>query len=131
MNLFRKSVFVLIAYFVISPVAASDFDGSNALICATVEARDCVLSLGCFAGEASEVGAPAFMRIDFNEKVIKGPNRSTPIVAMERNENQMLLQGTELGYAWAFAINQLNGHFSASLTNVNGSFLLFGTCTLD
>jgi hypothetical protein len=130
-NMIKHFVVLVIGCFAISPVIASDFDGSNPLICATVEARDCVLSLGCYAGEAKEIGAPAFMRIDFAKKTITGTERTTPIVTMEKNESQLLMQGMEMGYGWAFAINQTDGSFSASLTDINGSFLLFGSCTLD
>ena len=131
MNMNKYLVVLLIGCFAISPAVASEFDGSNPLICATVEARDCVLGMTCFAGEAREVGAPSFIRINFSKKTITGPERATPIVAMEKNEDQLLMQGMELGYGWSFAINQATGDFSASLTNTDGSFLLFGSCTVD
>jgi hypothetical protein len=75
--------------------------------------------------------APSFVRINFAKKTIVGPERTTPIASMEKNENQLLMQGTEIGHGWAFAINQANGDFSASLTNIDGTFLLFGACTTD
>ncbi len=131
MNMIKHSLIVLTACCAASPAFAADFDGSKSLICATVEARDCVLGSGCFGGNARDVGAPGFMRLDFDDKVIKGPERNTPITSMVTSKNQLLMQGTELGYGWAFAINQTNGDFSASLTNIDGTFLLFGACTLD
>jgi len=131
MKIIRNLAVIAMGCFALSPVIASDFDGSKALICATVEARDCVLSLGCVDGEAREIGAPAFMRIDFAKKTITGTERTTPIVFSDASENQLLMQGMELGYGWTFAINQGNGEFSASLTDINGTFLLFGSCTLD
>ena len=111
------------------PVLAGEFDGSLPLICATVEARDCVSGAECFGGTPDEVGAPAFVRIDFEGKMIAGPRRTTPILLMEQGDHQLLLQGTEIGYAWAFALDQTSGRFSASLTNLEGAFLLFGSCT--
>jgi hypothetical protein len=50
---------------------------------------------------------------------------------MEKSENQLLMQGSELGFGWTFAIDQTNGYFSASLTNIDGTFLLFGSCMQD
>jgi hypothetical protein len=130
-NLIKHFIILLIGCCALSPAFASDFDGSKALICATVEARDCVLGSTCYAGHAREIGAPGFMRIDFAGKTIKGPERKTPITSMEKGKNQLMMQGTELGYGWAFAINQSNGDFSASMTNIDGTFLLFGSCTPD
>jgi hypothetical protein len=49
---------------------------------------------------------------------------------MEKSAQQLLLQGAELGYGWDFALEQTTGRFSASLTNLHGAFLLFGSCTL-
>jgi hypothetical protein len=127
-----KNLFVVVLGFLaVSPAIASDFDGSNPLICATVEARDCVLTRRCYTGEAWEVGAPAFMRIDFTKKTITGTERTTGIASMEKTEDQLLLQGVELGFGWTLAINQTNGYFSGSMTNMGGTFLLFGSCAMD
>jgi len=127
-----KNLFVLVLGFLaVSPVLASDFDGTKPLICATVEARDCVLTRRCYTGEAREIGAPAFMRINFDKKTITGTERTTAIAAMEQNEKQLLMQGAELGFGWTLAIDQTNGYFSGSMTNMEGTFLLFGSCTLD
>ncbi len=107
---------------------AADYDGSKNLICATVEARDCELRAECFTGEAKVVGAPAFFRIDFSKQVLSGPERNSPIVSMEQNADSFLLQGAEIGYGWTVGINKESGDFSASMTNFEGSFLLFGYC---
>lgn len=108
---------------------AADFDGSKRLICATVEARDCVPGEQCFGSRPDDFGAPAFLRIDFAHKAIVGPHRTTPILFMEKGERQLLLQGTEIGYAWAIAVDQTSGRFAASLTDLDGAFVLFGSCT--
>ena len=112
------------------PVLADNFDGSKPLICATVEARDCVLGAECFTGHAKKVGAPAFFRIDFDKKVVAGTQRTSPIVSIEKNEQQILLQGSEMEYGWTIALDQTEGDFTASMTNRDGAFLLFGSCTL-
>lgn len=117
------------ACIIATPAFAGDFDGSKRLICATVEARDCVPGEECHGGRPDDIGAPAFLRIDFERKAIVGPKRTTPILLMEKNDRQMLLQGSEIGYAWAIALDQASGRFSASLTNLDGAFVLFGSCT--
>ena len=126
---FKKSLLpMLAACLFAAPVIGDDFDGSRQLICATVEARDCILGEACFGGSSYEVGAPAFLQIDFEQKSIAGPKQTTPILLMEKSDGQLLLQGTELGYGWSFALDQASGRFSASLANIEGVFVLFGSC---
>ncbi|MBW8327732.1 MAG: hypothetical protein K0M48_00775 [Thiobacillus sp.] len=108
---------------------AGDFDGSRPLICAPVEAMDCVSGEGCEKGIPDDVGAPAFMRIDFAKRVIVGPKRSSPINAMEKDAQQILLQGTELGLAWSMALNIENGKMVATFSSRDGAYVLFGSCT--
>ena len=107
----------------------ADYDGSRLLICANVEAADCGPGQACTKGRAEDVGAPVFIRIDFAKKVIVGPRRTTPIVGMEKSPNQMLLQGTELGYAWSIALDTGSGKLAATLVDREGVVVLFGACT--
>jgi len=109
--------------------AAADFDGSKPIICAPVQAMDCEPDGTCDKGTPSDIGAPAFIRVDFEKKVLVGPKRTSPIVSMEKNESQLLLEGTELGYGWSIAVDQKDGKMSAALTNYEGVFVLFGSCT--
>ncbi len=113
----------------LAPAMAVDFDGSKPLICAAVEAIDCASGFECFRGIPDEIGAPAFMRIDFEKKAISGPKRTTAIQLMNKSERQVLLQGSEVGYGWAFALDQGSGKFSASMTDRAGTFVVFGSCT--
>jgi hypothetical protein len=129
MNIVRVVTTLAAACVVATSAFAGDFDGSKGLICATIEVRDCVSGEECFRGLPDDVGAPSFLRIDFERKSIVGPHRTTPILFMEKGERQLLLQGTELGYAWVLALDQTNGRFSASLTDLGGAFVLFGSCT--
>jgi hypothetical protein len=108
---------------------AADFDGSKTIICAPVEAMDCTPGTACQRGIPSDIGAPAFIRIDFGKKVVIGPKRNSPITSIEKNESQVLLQGNELGYGWSIAVDQEGGQMSATLTNRDGAFVLFGSCT--
>lgn len=112
-----------------SAAIAGDFDGSKKLICAPVEAMECSSGIGCDAGIPDDVGAPAFMRIDFARKVIVGPKRTSPIRSVDKDENQILLQGTELGLGWSMAINTADGKMVSTFSNRDGAFVLFGACT--
>jgi hypothetical protein len=127
-NLVHMPLAALILTFGATAIAG-DFDGSRPLICAPVEAMDCVSGEGCEKGIPDDVGAPAFMRIDFARKVIIGPKRSSPISAMEKDPHQILLQGTELGLAWSMAINTENGKMVTTFSSRDGAYVLFGSCT--
>jgi hypothetical protein len=130
MHSYSKTIAISLACLFTAPVFADDFDGSKNLICATVEARDCVLQTECFTGEAKEIGAPAFFRLDFKAKTIIGPARTTPIKSIEPGAEAILLQGFEVGYGLSVGIHKQTGDFSASMTNFEGTFLLFGSCTV-
>jgi hypothetical protein len=108
---------------------AGGFDGSTPLICATVQAMECVAGEDCTRGLASDIGAPVFMRIDFAQKAVIGPQRSSPVRHMEATERQLLLQGTELGFAWSIALDKDTGDMSATLVDRGGVIVLFGACT--
>lgn len=108
---------------------ASDFDGSKLLICAPVEAIACAPGEACTKGRPDDIGAPAFMRIDFAKKVVIGPRRNSPILFMDKTNEQLLLQGTELGFAWTLALDQQDGSMSAALVGRDGAFIMFGSCT--
>lgn len=127
-NIMRVPLAALILTFG-APTMAGDFDGSKPLICAPVEAIDCIAGGGCEQGIPDDVGAPAFMRIDFAKKLIVGPKRSSPIAAMEKNEQQILMQGTELGLAWSMALNTDNGRMVTTFSSRDGAYVLFGSCT--
>jgi hypothetical protein len=110
---------------------AADFDGSRALICAPVVAIDCSPGEPCSTGRPGDVGAPNFMRIDFEKKTIAGPKRTTEILTIQKSVDagQLLMQGHELGYAWTLALHTGDGSMGVTLVNRDGVFVLFGSCT--
>lgn len=122
-------VIAVLTFSTFGTAAAADFDGSKPLICATIDAMDCVPGQDCTKGRAGDMGAPGFLRIDFTNKTIGGPKRTTPILAMDTSGKQILFQGKELEYGWALALDQENGDFSATMVNRDGAFVLFGSCT--
>ena len=118
-----------IAFLGAGPASAGDFDGSKVLICAPVEAIDCAPGETCKKGAPADAGLPAFVRIDIAKMVVIGPKRTTPIVSIEKSEQQILMQGTELGFAWTLALDQDSGEMSGSFVNREEVFVLFGSCT--
>lgn len=108
---------------------AADFDGTRTLLCANMEAMDCVAGEQCLKGLPDEIGAPQFMRLDFARKAVVGPKRESPIRTMEQSEGQLLLQGTEQGYGWTIALNRQSGKTVVTILNRDGAIVVFGACT--
>lgn len=111
------------------PAAGGDFDGSRKLICAPVEALDCAEGVDCVSGAPWELGAPAFIRIDFDAKQVIGARRTTDIRLIDRSESQVLLQGFDEGLAWAIAISSDTGRMYATMAGLGGAIILNGSCT--
>jgi hypothetical protein len=127
-----KLVFMTVAAilaFTLIPGAAADFDGSRLLICANREAAYCGSGQACMMGRPDDIGAPVFLRIDFANSSIIGTNRTTPIVRVEKSSSQLLLQGTELDYAWSLALDTADGNLAATLVDREEVVVLFGACT--
>ena len=108
---------------------AGDFDGSKPLICAPVTALECVRGDDCISGLPEDVGAPAFMRIDFARRAVVGPKLTSPILLLEKTESQLLLQGREADFGWTMALDALTGELTLTLASQNGAYVLFGSCT--
>jgi hypothetical protein len=110
-------------------VFGADFDGSKRLICATVDAHACDPGEACLRGLPDDIGVPRFMRIDFAAKTIAGPKRTTQIRYMDTGADQILMQGTELGYAWTVVLDKMDGAMSITLVSRDDAFTVFGYCT--
>ena len=115
--------------FLTTAALAADFDGSKPLICATVSAMDCMRGDDCATGLPEDVGAPAFMRLDFAKKAVVGPRHTSPILLQEKSETQLLLQGREGSFGWTIALDSNSGEMSVTLVNRSSAYVLFGNCT--
>ena len=123
--------FLLIGLFVtVSPAVAEDvFDGTKPLLCSSIEALDCDPGVSCERGIPEIMGAPQFLRIDFAKKEIEGPKRTTAIRSMEKDNDQIVLQGYEIGLGWTLAIDRVTGTMRITFAGSDASFIIFGACT--
>jgi hypothetical protein len=127
--IFVAAIWVAAIFLNIETVSAGDFDGSKKLLCATTNAMDCVSGAECVKGSPGVIGAPKFLRIDIAQKTVEGPKRTTPITSVDKGQEQIVLQGNELGFGWTIALDQEEGDIVATLVNRDGAFVLFGSCT--
>ena len=113
---------------------AASFDGSEPLICASVEAYDCGSGAGCLKGMAETINAPQFIRLDFEQKLARatrldGEARSAKIESLTRGENKLILQGVQQGLGWSLVITQDSGAMALTAAGDQVVYVIFGACT--
>ncbi len=128
MKLIRQFAIGSLSFLAASAFAA-DFDGSKPLICAPVSAIDCMRGDECLSGLPEDIGAPAFMRLDFTKKTVTGPKSVSPILLQEKTADQLLLQGREGPFGWTMALDAASGDMTLSLMSTKAAYVLFGSCT--
>lgn len=130
MSIFFVTPFVITVLMTAFPVGAEDvFDGTKPLLCASVEAIDCSPGEACEKGLPEIIGAPQFMRVDFEKKVVIGPKRTAEIRLMEKNDDLITLQGYELGMGWTLVIDRTAGKMTVTFAKAESAFVVFGACT--
>ena len=116
------------------PAAAGDFDGSNPLLCAAIQAFQCSAGSNCQQGLAESIDAPQFFRINFADKMISGTResgevRTSAIKTMTQNETELILQGVQGALGWSMAIAAANGKMVLTASGDRVAFTIFGACT--
>ena len=114
--------------------AAGKYDGSAPMLCAVTAVSECTADGKC-ERSAPHAGnnLPTFMRVDVKGKVLRaddGSGRKTEIKASSIVDDQLMLQGIENGKAWNMVIKSDTGRWGGSVVEDDGSFALFGACTL-
>ncbi|NIR32406.1 MAG: hypothetical protein GWN84_24500 [Gammaproteobacteria bacterium] len=125
----------LVASFVSVGASAQAFDGSQPLLCASVDTIGCGPGEGCAANTAEDLNVPRFLRIDFDKGLVRTSRsnteeRMTQIQSVKRDENGLILQGVEGGYGWSMVITQATGKMALSVAGDGAAFVVFGACTL-
>ena len=120
--------------FVSTAVPAGEIDGSRDVVCAIMRVVACLEDGVCFQGQPSTFDLPELLVLDATEKVMRttresGHKESSPIKNIERNGDQLVLQGVENSRGWDIAINTKTGKMSGAGVGAGVSFLVHGTCT--
>lgn len=133
----RKELFVVLTGIFMFPLQAmaADFDGSNSLACAIVEAIACAPGESCKKGWAEDLNLPQFLTVDFEKKLISGdrPNEGgrleAAIMARTTQDGSIILQGAQNGRGWNLTLEERNGRMTVAAAGKDGGFVLFGACT--
>ena len=70
------------------------------------------------------------MRIDFANKTVKTPYRTDllPIQNSASNAEQLIMQGTDLKFAWSAIVNRKTGAMNLAIADRTGAYVIFGQC---
>ena len=117
-----------------APQAASEFDGSKDLLCATLRATDCGRAGACEGGLPDDFNIPAFFAVSFSDNAIRAlqPDQSeldTAIASKTGEDGRLILQGVEGGRGWSAVVVEETGHISVSVAGSDVAFAVFGSCT--
>ncbi|HWN91375.1 MAG TPA: hypothetical protein VNQ15_08185 [Verrucomicrobiae bacterium] len=127
--------FVLACLALASPAsAAGKYDGSAPMLCAVTAMSECEANGQCqrSAPQANN-NLPTFLRVDVKARSVSandGSGRKTEIKASTVVDGHLMLQGIENGKAWNMVIGSETGKWGGSIVEDDGSFAVFGACTL-
>lgn len=123
-----------LALLAIAPAFADDVTGADHLLCTTVRATECYADGGCLSGNPEEWGSPRFVKVDFQEKMLRtteasGEDRSTPMKSIEREGDRIFIQGVQDSRAFSIVLDQDSGTGSTAIVLEGHVLTLFSYCT--
>jgi hypothetical protein len=115
-------------------LAKGPFDGSKPLLCAVTDSDVCVEDGDCVDGDAEDVRAPRFVRLDVNGKKVEildagREGEVTTVDRVVRSDGRLILQGVEGGRGWTLLVSETTGETTLSVSDEGGAFVTFGACT--
>ncbi len=109
---------------------------SSPLICSLIKVVECDMDAGCIGDEPDNMGLPQFVKIDIENKKIMTvkdvpEKRESIIRTLESSNGKMFLQGLDKdkGRAWTIVISENTGEMSATISEEQFGFIVFGRCT--
>lgn len=126
----NKAAVFLSLFLATAAATAGDFDGSRPLVCSPTQVNDCLPGAACAQQTAESAGFGESITLDFAKKEAKGKYRAEPLAirSMDRTDEQLILQGTDLKFAWSAVIFQADGRLTLSIVDRQGAFVFFGQC---
>ena len=117
-----------------STVLAAKYDESVPLLCAVIEVLECEAGAECHGGNADSVNLPPFVKVDVPRKILStteaaAEQRTSPIRHIEQLDGHLILQGGEGQRASSLIIAHGTGKLTATITDDQVGFVIFGACT--
>ena len=102
------------------------------LLCVPIEIVECEAAGKCVNTTAEGVNLPQFIKVNFKEKTLSAAQEggpTTPIKHVEREDGRMIMHGGQNGRGWSVVISEETGKMSATVTEDQVGFVIFGACT--
>jgi hypothetical protein len=112
--------------------AAEDFDGTKPMSCTPQKGHDCLPTANSCNRLKRESKDSIDFGIDVAKKEVKSPFRTTtlPIETVDNNEQSLVLQGTDLQFAWSMVIHRAKGTMTLTVADRKGAYVVFGQCRI-
>jgi hypothetical protein len=114
------------------PLLAAKYDGSVSLVCVPIEIIECVAAGECFNSTAEDVNLPQFIKVDVKAKMLSAAEeggKKAEIKHLEHTNGRMIMHGGQEGRGWTLVISEETGKMSATISEDQAGFIIFGACT--
>ena len=125
--------------------AAAEVDGTQPVLCSTIDIIECEPGGACQRLPHHEIGVPPFFAFDFDKKELtRRPREQNPLVSnfetLMNLENKLVLQGFEReleedgeklrdALGWTASIMKDSGQLVVSASGNEVGLVIFGACT--
>jgi hypothetical protein len=123
---------IAISFAPLRVAVAGQYDGSVPLLCVPIEILECEAGGKCSNSTAEGVNLPQFIKVNFKEKTLSAVHKdgpTAPIKHVEREQGRMIMHGGQHGRGWSVVISEETGKMSATVTEDQVGFVIFGACT--
>ena len=122
----------LFALLFATAVAAEDFDGSKPMECTAIKGHDCLPDKNSCSRIKPEGKKMPVLGIDVAAKQVRAPFRTDllPIGNVTSNEESLVLQGTNLQFAWSAVIKRSTGDMTLTIGDRKGAYVIFAQCAV-
>jgi hypothetical protein len=114
----------------------ADFLGdAEDLLCYGLTATVCTIDgSACETREPWELNLPDFVNVDLGSKLLKSTSasldeRETPIARVERNDGNLILQGSQDERAFSWVMSEATGEGSIMINSFDRGVTVFTVCT--
>jgi len=124
------SISIVLSMSLATAAAAAEFDGSVPLVCTVTQASNCLPKAACTPVKAESSITPVYT-LDFAAKTIHSPFRTkNPLKVQHQttNSDSVVLQGTDLLFAWSAMVDKKTGALTVSIADSTGAYVAFGQC---
>ena len=123
---------VILGVLLATAAGAEDFDGSRRMDCTALKGHDCLADMNQCSRLKPEGDSQPVLSVDVAAKQVKSPFRTAllPIGNVANNRENLVLQGTDLQFAWSAMIHRTTGVMTISIADRKGAYVIFAQCAL-